>query len=75
MPNQLDHAIGIVVPDRLYTLKAFKELLGVQDSTIRAARRLGLRVEYRHKQGFIYGQDWIDYVRSAKSNRDTEPSS
>lgn len=60
-------APGVINPSELYTLKAFKQRLGVQDSTLRAARRAGLRVLYIHKQGYILGKDWIDYVLGASN--------
>jgi hypothetical protein len=58
--------IGVVHPDELYTLSEIKQRLGIRDATLRAARRAGLRVYYAHKNGYVYGRDWIDYVRSSK---------
>ena len=57
--------IGVIVPDELYTLKAFTERLGIRASTLRSARRAGLRVYYVHKHAYVYGRDWIDYVRNS----------
>lgn len=53
---------GVVRPDELYTLEEFKQRLGISNSTMRAARRSGLRVLYRHKHAYVYGSDWIAYV-------------
>lgn len=53
---------GVVRPDELYTLEGFKQRLGISNSTMRAARRSGLRVLYRHKHAYVYGRDWIDYM-------------
>jgi hypothetical protein len=53
---------GVVRPEELYTLQEFKHRLGISDSTLRAARRSGLRVCYIHRHAFVYGRDWIDYV-------------
>ncbi|HWG41300.1 MAG TPA: hypothetical protein VN688_00835 [Gemmataceae bacterium] len=53
---------GVIRPEELYTLEEFKHRLGISNSTLRAARRSGLRVHYKHKQGYIYGRDWIDYI-------------
>ena len=55
---------GIIHPEALYTLVAFKKCLNVGDALIRAARGNGLRVHYRNRLGFILGSDWISYVTS-----------
>ena len=55
---------GVINPDALYTLEAIKRHLGIRDATLRAARRAGLQVHYKHGRGFVYGRDWIDCVRS-----------
>ena len=64
-----DTRAGVINPDELYTLRAFKIRLGIADATVRAARRAGLRVTYLHKQGYIYGRDWIEYVLSSQDRR------
>ena len=60
---------GVVRPDELFTLEAFKHRLGITDSTMRKARRNGLRVYYRHKLAYVYGRDWIDYVLYAPGEK------
>lgn len=62
---------GVIKPQELYTLKAFKRRLEIADATLRSARRAGLRVTYIHKQGFILGRDWIDYVMKAGLGQNT----
>lgn len=62
-----DPAYGIINPDELYTLNAFTQRLGIRASTLRSARRAGLQVYYVHKHAYIYGRDWIEYVRSSKA--------
>lgn len=57
-----EQSLGVVHPDHLYTLRTFTQRLGVRPSTLRAARRAGLRVYYVHKQAYVYGRDWIEYV-------------
>ena len=57
--------MGVIDPGSLYTLRAFKQQLGITDATLRAARRAGLRVKYVHKQGYVHGQDWIAYIEKA----------
>lgn len=64
-----DLTTGVINPDELYTLKAFTRRLGVQASTVRAARRAGLRVYYVHKHAYVYGRDWIDYVLNSQDRR------
>jgi len=69
---------GVISPDDLYTLEALKRQLGIKDATLRAARRAGLRVHYKHGRGFVLGADWIAYVCSPnellESSRSTSPS-
>ncbi|MBM79087.1 MAG: hypothetical protein CMJ78_00650 [Planctomycetaceae bacterium] len=55
-------------------MAAFFMELGIKKSTLRAARRAGLPVRYLHRQGFIYGQDWIDYVLNSGSQGQDEPA-
>ena len=69
MASDLDSS-GVVVPTELYTLEAIKKRLGIRDATLRAARRAGLPVHYRHGRGFVYGADLIDYIRSPKGADD-----
>jgi len=57
-----DETNGVIKPDELYTLKAFARRLGIKASTLRSARRAGLKVYYVHKHAYVHGKDWIDYV-------------
>ncbi len=63
---------GVINPEELYTLDAFKRRLGVRDATLRTARRAGLRVYYVHKHAYIHGRDWIDYVLKSEHRRNGE---
>ena len=69
MPSVEPNPSGVINPDELYTLKAFTERLGIRASTLRAARRAGLQVYYVHKHAYVYGRDWIEYVRNSQANR------
>jgi len=60
---------GVVRPDELYTLNELKHRLGITNSTLRAARRGGLRVYYKHKHAYVYGRDWIEYVLLSQDQR------
>lgn len=64
MATANEDRLGVIEPDHLYTLQAFTQRLGIRAATVRAARRSGLRVYYAHRLAYIYGQDWIDYIRS-----------
>ncbi len=76
MSNVSDTNNGVINPDELYTLRTFKKRLSVSDHTLRAARRNGLQVLYLHKQGYILGKDWIDYVlKSSRHSQSDEPAS
>ena len=63
-----DEMAGVINPEELYTLDALKRRLGIRDAMLRAARRSGLRVYYKHGRGFIYGRDWISYVCSPETS-------
>jgi hypothetical protein len=69
-----DLSTGVINPDELYTLQAFTRRLGVQASTLRAARRAGLRVYYVHKHAYVHGRDWIEYVLSSQDRRNSGSS-
>lgn len=45
--------VGVINPEELYTLDALKRRLGIRDATLRAARRSGLHVYYKHGRGFV----------------------
>ncbi len=62
MASNNDPNAGIINPTELYTLTALKRRLGIQDASLRAARRAGLDVRYAHKQGYVHGKDWIEHV-------------
>lgn len=64
---------GVIHPDELYTLPEICKRLSVGASTLRSARRQGLKVHYIHRLAFIRGKDFIDYVQEA-SERKTEAS-
>ena len=65
-----NEAAGVINPDELYTLDAFKCGLGIQAATLRSARRAGLRVFYVHRHGYVYGRDWIEYVLASKDRKE-----
>lgn len=69
-----DSVQGVINPDELYTLRAFKQRLGISDATLRSARRAGLQVRYLHKQGFVHGKDWIEYVLNSDPRHAGDPT-
>ena len=75
MTTKFDSIEGVINPDELYTLRAFKRRLGISDATLRAARRAGLKVAYLHKQGYVHGRDWIEYVLGSSRTSFVEPTS
>jgi hypothetical protein len=60
---------GVIRPDELYTIEELKQRLGITNSTLRAARRAGLRVRYKHRLAFVHGSDWIDYVLLSQGDK------
>jgi hypothetical protein len=75
MPVSHDTHEGIVTPDELYSLTALKRRLSITDSTLRSARRSGLRVYYAHKQGFVLGKHWIEHVLNSGVCSNDRPTS
>ncbi len=67
MASAENHHSGVINPDELYTLRTFKKRLNISDHTLRAARRAGLQVRYLHKQGYVLGRDWIEYVLNSSN--------
>jgi hypothetical protein len=61
---------GVIRPDELYDLNSFMKRLGISPSTMRAARRAGLKVHYVHKRAYVLGRDWIEYVLSSNQKSD-----
>jgi hypothetical protein len=74
MPATED-AVGVINPDELYTLKAFTRRLGIKAATLRSARRAGLKVYYAHKQAYVHGRDWIEYVLQTANQPSTAATS
>ena len=70
MATREEDMVGIIRLDELYTFKAFMQRLGIRESTLRSARRAGLRVYYVHKHGYVYGRDWIEHVLKSQDSRD-----
>lgn len=73
-------ADGVGVIDPLFGTKGrsadpIVSAVGITDATLRAARRAGLRVIYRHKQGYIHGRDWIDYILNSPARQELAPAS
>ena len=48
--------------DAIYGLDDFMERTGLKRDAMRAARKKGLRVIYRHNRGFVLGRDWLSYL-------------
>ena len=55
--------VGVVDPERLYTLDAFKEAMNLGKAALQRARRRGLKVLYVGNKAYILGADYIQYVR------------
>ena len=73
-PND-ESSLGIINPHELYTITALKRRLGITDSSLRAARRKGLKVFYAHKQGFVLGEHWINHVLQGGNSSNGRPTS
>ena len=69
VPTDISHSMITTFFKRLQTRERIvgkgTKVVGIKDSTLRAARRSGLPVYYKHGRGYVLGQDWIQYIRSA----------
>ena len=54
---------GVVDPGRLYTLEAFKRVLGIGKVAMQQARKKGLEVRYVGNRAFVLGSDYITFVK------------
>lgn len=55
---------GVISAGELYTLPELKRRLRLNESALRTARRRGLPVYRVNGRGFVFGRDWIDYVKT-----------
>lgn len=51
-----------ILSDAAYPLEVFRAASGMQDWSMRKARRSGLRVVYVGGRGWVLGKDWIAYL-------------
>lgn len=59
-----------IASDRIYSLQDFKRVTGWESGAIRAARHQGLKIYYQGRRAFIYGGDFLEFLRSsAKTER------
>lgn len=65
---------GEITSSASYTLSEFSKRTGLKRDAIRAARRDGLRVVYRHNRGYILGRDWLKYIDSQGSTETANAS-
>jgi hypothetical protein len=54
--------LGVVDPDRLYTLEAFKEITSLGKVAMQRARQAGLKVRYVGNKAYVLGADFIKFV-------------
>lgn len=69
-------AVGIpasISTTEIYPLAEFQARTGLSDSAMRAARRRGLPVLRAGKRAFVFGQDFLAFLKS-KSNLERSPS-
>lgn len=61
-------SVGVIRADEIYTLSEVKRRLDITDATLRAARRAGFKVIYKHGRGYVFGADLIGYLTAADTN-------
>lgn len=62
---------GEIRPEVLYRLDEIKRRSGLGAWAFRQARRNGLNVLYLGGRAFVFGQDFIDYVRRVGQQQPT----
>lgn len=60
--KKVSHREGEVIPEALYTLEEGKSRVGWGDHAFRKAKSEGLKVQYKHGRGYLWGKDIIDYI-------------
>lgn len=60
--KNVSHQKGEVMPDTLYTLEEGKSRVGWGNHAFRKAKSEGLKVQYKHGRGYLWGKDLIDYI-------------
>lgn len=60
---------GAIRPDELVSFKEMERRFGLSEGALRAYRRDGLKVYYVGRLGYVYGQEFIDFVRSSERER------
>jgi len=55
---------GVISPRELYTLEEIKRRTGWGDTALRQARKRGLVVWYCGSRAFLWGRDFIDFIKA-----------
>ena len=58
-----------ISPERLYRLPDLMDHSGLGRASIREAREKGLVVHYCNRCAFVFGQDFIEYIRKSSSDK------
>ncbi len=62
--------VGVIKPDEVWPIVAFRERIGVGESTMAALLKDGLMYVEVHRKRYIRGQDWLDHVDREAANGD-----
>jgi len=57
-----DNNVAPILADAAYPLDVFRAATGMQEWSMRKARRSGLRVVYVGGRGWVLGKDWIAFL-------------
>ena len=63
---------GVINPDCVYTLDAFKELTGLGDAALRKMRQNGLQMFKTSKRKYIRGSQFIAFLESSSGQEEQE---
>ena len=66
-PGHRTKPAGAVVEGAIYTIEEFKARVGWSEQAFRTARHSGLKVHRRGRNGFVYGGDFLEWVRGDAS--------
>jgi len=58
-------AEGVIAAGQSYTLEEFQARVGLERSAMRTARSNGLPVRYVANRGYVLGEDWLAFLKTA----------
>lgn len=76
MPKRASTATTLrpISANECYPLDVFAAAAGLGRAALREARRNGLKVRRVHGRAYVFGSDWLDYLRKADGDENNTNS-